>query len=270
VAATPFSIIDDAIHSALTAWPPLTALVHADRIMQPSRSVDIRAIEAAADLAPKLWVIPAPSRIDTTAGSRDLIDLHFSYTIAIVRKNANQEDMRELEYEVHRALLMVAAGHQGNGVPLANPSPFLFISPWFTVDRVSTLHFEPGQPEAWKALFEITTRAQAERNAILPPFPTFAEFSTGAGATNITFDRPLVSGLKEASNWSQVTAGFKYVPNIVTVQSGAPETVLCVWGAPVADPGPNGISYTAVTPDIVSADFSLAALPFTDYPITVV
>lgn len=270
MAATPFSVIDDALHEALTAWTPLTALVHADRIMRPDRSVDIRGIESAADLRPKIWILPDASPVDVTAGSNNLVDLHFSYTIAVVQKDANQQDMRELEYEIHRAFLMLLSGHKGSGAPLVNPLPFLFIAPWFKLDRITTLHFEPGQPQSWKALFSITVRAGAEQNAILPPYPTNATFSVGAGATAITFDRPLDVSTKAASNWSQIANGFSYPASIVLIESAAPTIVNIVWGSPLVSPDPNSISYTAAVPDIVDQEFSLAALPFLGYPIDIV
>jgi len=267
---TPFSIIDDTIFNSLINWSPLTNIVHQDRIMRPDRSVDIRSIESAADLRPKIWILPDSSPIQTVAGSNNLIDLSFKYLITVVQKDANQQDMRQLEYEVQRALLMLVDGAQGNGAPIVNPLPFLFIAPWFKIERVNTLHFSPGTPESWKALFNVTLRAQAERNAVLFPYPIIAQYPVN-GLTLVTFNRDLTTGLKDSINWTQNAQGRNYSASVTSVSAGQPRDVTIDWVDMGATQEPDNISYTAAIPDIISNDgYVLAALPFVNYPLSLI
>jgi len=267
VATTPFSVIDAALHSSLTTWAPLIALVPPDRIMRPDRSVDIRAIEASIDLRPKIWILPDASTIDGAAGSQDLVDLHFSYTIAITQKDADPGRMRELEYEVHRALLLLMSGHQGSGAPLVSPPVFSFVPPWFTIDRVSTLHFEPGQPESWKALFTITVRAQAARWAIIPPSPVFAELFAGPQLAYVTFDRPLVVGALFGSAWRVVVDNFLWAGVNAFVISGDELRVKIELASVRPQTEANSIGYTHFFDEITGAEFGLAVGTFSGFPI---
>jgi hypothetical protein len=97
---------------------------------------------------------------------------------------------------------------------------------------------------------------------IAPPIPIQATVDIIPAV--VTFDRALQPGLITPTNWAYRFANIRYPgfnviasANLVTINPGDGES----------DPGPNVVSYSATTPDVLS----LAGVPaaaFEDFPIT--
>jgi hypothetical protein len=95
-----------------------------------------------------------------------------------------------------------------------------------------------------------------------PPIPVTAVWS--AGVLTVNFDRPLQPGELIASNWFIRIDGASYG---ITFVEAVGNSVRLNAEQGEDDPGPDVVSYSAATPDVLS----LAGIPaaaFTDFPIT--
>lgn len=164
----PFSRVDDDVHLSLAEYAGLTALVHPDRIIAPSRSVNLDDMEGLADTHPKLVVLPDFSPFDLHAGSANLAELRLRYQIAILTNDAQGCRIRNVEWQVFRALMNFKNRKRGDTTTdLENPSPLNYLCPMFSIARLGCEWHGDLDPARWKGLFEFDVVISAESASIL-------------------------------------------------------------------------------------------------------
>lgn len=133
--SNPIEILDDWIHSQLTGFAPLTAIISADLIGQFDRLVDLRDPNTLGDDWARVFIVPnAGNPEQFRSGSEADLVLNYEINVFVAGKAADR--LRQIEYEIWRALVQFGEYQDGGGSALNNASlsPFDLVgsqtSPW--------------------------------------------------------------------------------------------------------------------------------------------
>lgn len=292
--SNPIEILDDLIHSQLTGFAPLTAIIDADLIGHLDRLIDLRDPSALGDNWARVFIVPDagnPDQYRSGTGS----DLVLNYQINIFVAGKAADVLRRIEYEIWRAYVQLGEHKDGGGASINNASlsPFDLVGsstqPWryqlldknvlrsfmglsvrLDVQRSDLLSATAPTLETFEWLYDtdvsgpllVDVPVVGIRDAMLARM-TFSSrmAATIAGSIGDGLDFVLVDGLTGANGvgfWYYATGLDRYV-YLLARDTGSTTS-------PAPGTGNGELAYTASTGDLIGAN-GIAVANFTGFTI---
>lgn len=171
--SNPYTTIDEVVVNQLRQFTALTALVPASRIRFPEKTVDIAKWMESADTKPTIFIVPGQVPYSPFANATDH-DRACQYEIVIDSPDSKMANMREIQYQIERAIAGYLLDHLDvNGVLLDNPTPFEWLQPTLS-QFVVTIEPESKRIQ-WVARLSIRTKVTTDDLRGAETAPAFKE-----------------------------------------------------------------------------------------------
>lgn len=260
--ASPYALIDTALKAQLTSWAELVALVPSARITMPAYTSDIRdADRATPQLAPEIRIVPSDAPISQEKSAGRLNEHRLGYEVQVRQGSAKLATLREIQYQVVRAFLMMSKLKDAEGADLAHPLPLHYRD--IRVRAVTSFR-DDEQENQWRSIIRVDVLAEGDLDIVLgaPQFVS-ATFFASPRRVEVTFDSEIEAFSDAGDGWTIKDSGSNPLAKsgASAPGGGAVATIFLASGTAAS------VSYSAASGSVQSTR-GIQAVDFTDNPVT--